>query len=133
LEQSSLKPSGEKLLDLFDNNNFQISVPHSPLHYTPQGHGSVLDIMVLQNVHLSDVTSWTQITSLSFPTYIIMLALGIFRRFRSLTTELNSPEIHIDTIEEAEKAASNFTAPIASVDSRLRNQTRAAAQAEIAG
>ena len=49
-------PSGEKLLDLFDINEFEISAPQSPTHYSPAGNGDVLDIVVHQNVRLSDIT-----------------------------------------------------------------------------
>jgi len=48
-------PSGEKLLDLFDNE-FEISAPQSPTHYSPSGNGDVLDIVVHQNVRLSEIT-----------------------------------------------------------------------------
>jgi len=43
-------------LDLQDKEDFQISAPRCPIHYTLQGNGDVLDIVVHQNVHLSDVT-----------------------------------------------------------------------------
>jgi exonuclease III len=39
-------PSGEKLLELFDNNEFEISAPQSPTHYSPAGNGDVLNIVV---------------------------------------------------------------------------------------
>jgi hypothetical protein len=48
-------PSGEKLFELFNNNDFHISVPqHSP-HYTSQGTGDVFDIVLNKHVRLSDV------------------------------------------------------------------------------
>jgi hypothetical protein len=49
-------PSGEKLLALFDNNKFEISAPQSPTHYSPAENGDVLDIVVHQNVRLSEIT-----------------------------------------------------------------------------
>jgi hypothetical protein len=39
-------PSGKKLLDLFDVNEFKISAPQCPSHYSPTGNGDVLDIVV---------------------------------------------------------------------------------------
>jgi hypothetical protein len=45
-------PSGEKLLQLFDVNDFEISTPQSPTHYSPAGNGDVLDIVVHQNIRL---------------------------------------------------------------------------------
>jgi predicted FMN-binding regulatory protein PaiB len=43
-------PSGEKLLELFDNSDFQISAPHYPTHYASQGTGDMLDIVLHKNV-----------------------------------------------------------------------------------
>jgi hypothetical protein len=37
-------PSGEKLMDLFDLNEFEISAPQCPIHYSPAGNGDMLDI-----------------------------------------------------------------------------------------
>jgi endonuclease/exonuclease/phosphatase (EEP) superfamily protein YafD len=48
--------SGEKLLDLFDNSEFEISASQSPTNYSPAGNGDVLDIVVHQNVRLSEIT-----------------------------------------------------------------------------
>jgi hypothetical protein len=48
-------PSGEKQLDLFDMNLFEISVPHCPTHYSPVESGDVLDIVVHRNIRVSDV------------------------------------------------------------------------------
>jgi hypothetical protein len=45
-------PSGEKLLKLFDINEFEISAPQFPTHYSPAWNGDVLDISVHQNVQL---------------------------------------------------------------------------------
>jgi hypothetical protein len=50
------KLSVMRLLDLQDDNDFQISTPQWLTHYTPQGNGDVLDIMVYRNIRLSDVT-----------------------------------------------------------------------------
>jgi hypothetical protein len=58
-------PSGEKLLSLFDVHKIEISVPQCPTHYSPMGNGDVLDIVVHQNIGVSDVIFlifWDQIT-----------------------------------------------------------------------
>jgi hypothetical protein len=39
-------PSGEKLLELFDRNDFEISAPQCPTHYSHARSGDVLDIVV---------------------------------------------------------------------------------------
>jgi hypothetical protein len=46
--------SGEKLLELFDINEVEILAPECPTHYRPAGNCGVLDILVHQNVRLSD-------------------------------------------------------------------------------
>jgi hypothetical protein len=48
--------SGLKRLELFLSLNFEISAPQTSTHYTPRSRGHVLDIIVRQNVRLSDVT-----------------------------------------------------------------------------
>jgi hypothetical protein len=48
-------PSGEKLLQLFHVNDFQISAPQNQTHYSTAGNGDVLDIVVHQNIRLSHV------------------------------------------------------------------------------
>jgi hypothetical protein len=48
-------PSGEKLLQLFNASDFEISAPHCPTHYSPVGNGDVLDIVVHKNIRLSNV------------------------------------------------------------------------------
>jgi hypothetical protein len=48
-------PSGEKLLNLFDLNDFEISAPQCPMHYSPAENGDVLDIVVHRNIRLSNV------------------------------------------------------------------------------
>jgi hypothetical protein len=40
-------PSGEEVLKWSDLDNFEISAPQSPTHYTPAGNGDVLDIVGL--------------------------------------------------------------------------------------
>jgi hypothetical protein len=48
-------PSGEKLMALFDLSDLEISAPQCPTHYTPAGNGDMLDIVVRQNIRVSDV------------------------------------------------------------------------------
>jgi hypothetical protein len=47
-------PSGYKRLHLFDVNQYVISAPQCPNHYSPSGNGDVLDIVVHQNIRVSD-------------------------------------------------------------------------------
>jgi hypothetical protein len=48
-------PSSLKLLELFVRSNFKISAPQCCVHYTPDGRGEVLDIVVHQNIWLLEV------------------------------------------------------------------------------
>jgi hypothetical protein len=48
-------PSGVELLHLFDTSQFEISAPQCPTHYSHVGNGDVLDIVVHQNIRVSDV------------------------------------------------------------------------------
>jgi endonuclease/exonuclease/phosphatase family metal-dependent hydrolase len=48
-------PSGQKLLQLFDTSDFEISAPQCPSHYSSLENGDVLDIVVHKNIRLSDV------------------------------------------------------------------------------
>jgi len=106
------KPSGEKLLTLHINNDFQISAPQSPTHCTPHGNGDVLDIVIHQNVRLSDVTVSDVLNSDHLPVFFNILdyvrAREIsarveththWKRFRSLTSDLIQPLLQIDTVE----------------------------------
>ena len=47
--------SGEKLLELFDRHEFEITAQQISTHYSLAGNGDVLDIVVQQNVRLSEV------------------------------------------------------------------------------
>jgi hypothetical protein len=49
------KPSGEKILELFDVNEFEISTPQCPLQNSSAGNSDVLGIVVHQNSRLSRV------------------------------------------------------------------------------
>jgi hypothetical protein len=41
-EKADSNPSGEKPLELFNINEFEISAPQYPTHYSPAGNGNVL-------------------------------------------------------------------------------------------
>jgi hypothetical protein len=49
-------------LEQFDINEFEILAPEFPTHYRPAGNCGVLDIVVRQNVRLSEVNVGDQIT-----------------------------------------------------------------------
>jgi hypothetical protein len=49
------KPSGEKLMALFDLSDFEILAPQCPTHYSLAGNGDVLNIVVHQNIRVSGV------------------------------------------------------------------------------
>jgi hypothetical protein len=66
------KLSGDRLLDLADND-FQISAPQCPTHYTPQGNGDVLDNVLHRNIRLSDVTISDILDSDHLPTLFHIL------------------------------------------------------------
>jgi endonuclease/exonuclease/phosphatase family metal-dependent hydrolase len=48
------KPSDEKPMTLFDFCEYVISAPQCPTNYSPAGNGDVLDIVVHQNIRVSD-------------------------------------------------------------------------------
>jgi hypothetical protein len=50
-----LKPSCEKLLDPFDRNDFELSAPQCPTHYSHAGNSDMLDIVDHKNIRMSDV------------------------------------------------------------------------------
>jgi len=120
-------PSGAKLLHLFDNNDFEISAPQSPTQYSPAGNGDVLDIVVHQNVHLSEITVSDTLDSDHLPIIFHVLEhvrtretlaqvekLTDWDRFQSLSSELISPKLTINSELEADKAVRDFTASISS-------------------
>jgi hypothetical protein len=120
-------PSGEVLLRVFDANQFEISVPQCPTHYSPAGNGDVLDIVVHQNIRVSDVIVSDILDSDHLPIVFHILDHVKFRnlseptekftdwdRFQNLASELISPKIQINSGVEADKAARDFTASIAS-------------------
>jgi hypothetical protein len=119
--------SGRRLLKLQDNNDFQISAPWCPTHYTPYGNGDVLDIVVHENVRVSDVNILEILDSDHLPILFHMLDHVSIRdistpveihtdweRFQSLASHLISPRIQIHTLTDAEQAARKFAASVAS-------------------
>jgi hypothetical protein len=99
-------PSGLKLLELFVICNFDISAPQCSTHYTPDGRGDVLDIVVHQNVRLSEATVTDTLGSDHLPIMFNILdhvrtseavdpveMLTDWELFQSLASELISPNI----------------------------------------
>jgi hypothetical protein len=114
-------PSGDKLLQLFDVNEFEISAPQCPTHYSLCGNGDVLDIVVHQNIRMSDAIVSDILDSDHLPIIFHILdhvkirnlsdPIEIFTdwdRFQSLASELISPKIQIKSWVEANKAARDF-------------------------
>jgi hypothetical protein len=112
---------------LFGLSQFEISVPQYPTHYSPAGNGEVLDIVVHQNIRGSDsivsdnldsdhlpiifhILDHVKISNLSKP----IEKLTDWDGFQCLASELISPRIEINSGVEADKAARNSTASIAS-------------------
>jgi hypothetical protein len=120
-------PSGEKLLHLFDVNQFEISAPQCPTHYFPAGNGDVLDIVVHQNIRVPHVNISDILDSDQLPIVFHILDHVEIRnlsepiekftdwdRFQSLASELISPKVEIISGVESDKAGRDFTASIAS-------------------
>jgi hypothetical protein len=120
-------PSDEKLMALFDLSEIEISAPQCPTHYSPAGNGDMLDIVVHQNIRVSDVTVSDILDSDHQPIIFHILdhvkirnlsepigKITDWDRFQSFTSELISPRMEINSGVEADKAALNFTASIAS-------------------
>jgi hypothetical protein len=121
-------PSGLKFLELFVNYNFDISAPQRSTHYTPDGRDDVLNIIVHQNVRLSEVIVSDILDSDHLPIMFSILdpvktkeildpvkKLTDWGLFQSFASELLSLNIHIHSSNEADKAARDFAASIASV------------------
>jgi endonuclease/exonuclease/phosphatase (EEP) superfamily protein YafD len=83
-------PSGVELLELFHKNEFEISGPQCPTHYSPAGNGDILDIVVHQNIRLSSVTVSNILDSDHLPILFHILDHVKIRTFRSplKTTEI---------------------------------------------
>jgi hypothetical protein len=122
-----LNTSGEKLLQLLHVNDFEISAPQNPTHYSPAGNGDVLDIVVQQNIRLSHVIVSDILDSDHLPTVFNILEhvtikqlsepfekITDWERFQNIASNLTSPRIEINSGVEADKAALKFTASIAS-------------------
>jgi hypothetical protein len=123
-----------KLLELFVTSNFEISTPQCSTHYTPDGRGDVLGIIVRQNVLLSELIVTDILDSDHLPIKFSILdpvrtkeALDPVERlidcelFQSLAPELVSSNIQIQSSNEADKAARDFAA---SIPSAYRISTR---------
>jgi hypothetical protein len=120
--------SGEKLLDLFVVNKFEISAPQCPTHYSSAGNGDEFNIVVHQNIGLSCVIVSDILDSDHLPIAFHILdhvksknllepleRFTDLERFQSLACDLISLRIEINSEEEADKTASNFTVSVASV------------------
>jgi hypothetical protein len=112
---------------LFDFREFEISAPQCPTHYSPAGNGNVLDIVVDQNIRVSDIIVSDIFDSDHLPILFHILDHVKIRnpsetiekftdldRFQSLASELLSPRTEINSGVEADKAARYFTASVAS-------------------
>jgi hypothetical protein len=108
--------SGEKLMALFDLSDFEISASQCPTH-SSAGNGDVLDIVVHQNIRLSDVIVSDILDSDHIPVIFHILDHVKTRNpsepvekftdwdgFLSLASELISPRIEINSGEEADIA-----------------------------
>jgi hypothetical protein len=119
-------PSGVKLPNLLHINEFEISASQCPTHYSSTGNGGMPDIVVHKNVQMSEVIVSDILDSDHVP--IIFYLLDLIRsrnlsnpfdkftdweRFKRLASELIAPKIQINSEEEANKAAREFTATIA--------------------
>ena len=73
---------GEKLVHLFDKNCNDTSALTRPTHNSLSRRGYVLEIMIRQNVRLSDITVYQSLNQICYPlffTYCIVLQLDIIR------------------------------------------------------
>jgi hypothetical protein len=115
----------QELLELFHKNEFEISAPQCPTHYSPAGNGDILDIVIHQNIGLSSVTVSNILDSYHLPIIFHILDHVKIRNllepiekfadwewFQSLAFDLISPRLKINTWVEAAKAAHDFTASV---------------------
>jgi hypothetical protein len=111
-------PSGVELLELFHKNEFEISAPQCPTHYSPAGNGDLLNIVVHQNIRFSSVTVSNILNLDHLPILFHVLDHVKIRnfsepienytdweRFQSFASDLISPRLEINTRVEADKAA----------------------------
>jgi hypothetical protein len=109
-----------KLLQLFHISEFEISAPQCPTHYSHEGNGDVLNIVVHKNIRLSDVSVSDILDSDHLPILFHILdhvrtnKISDWERFQSLASNLISPRTEIKSGVEADKAARDFTASVAS-------------------
>jgi hypothetical protein len=96
------------------------------MHYTPNGRGDVLDIMVHQNVHLSEVIV-TDILDVDHLQIMFSICDHVrtrealdpvekftdWEQFQSLGSELISPRTQIHTSDKGGKAACDIAASVA--------------------
>jgi hypothetical protein len=107
-------------------NKFEILAPQCLTHYSPAGNGDHLDIVVHQNIRMSDIIVSDILDSDHLPIIFHIMDHDKNRNlsepienfidwewFQSLVSDLISPRIEINRDEEADKAASDFTASIA--------------------
>jgi hypothetical protein len=112
---------------LFDVNDFEISAPQCSTQYSPAGNGDVLNIVVHQNVRQSEVIVSDVLDSDHLPILFHILDHVTSRNlsdpiekftdwewFQSLASDLMSPRNQSNSGVEADKAARDFTASIAS-------------------
>jgi hypothetical protein len=83
-------PWGKNLLDLYDNDDFQISAPQCPTYYTTKVNGDTLDTVMQWNVRLSYVTLFEVTDSDHLPILIHILGHVSSRDFSA------PAEIHTD-------------------------------------
>jgi hypothetical protein len=115
-------------------SELEISAPQCPTHYSPAGNGDVLDIVVHQNNRVSGTTVSDILDSdhlqIIFHTLDHVKIRNLQKpiekftdwdRFQSVASELISSRIEINSGVEADKAARDFTASIAS-EYRLANR-----------
>jgi hypothetical protein len=116
-----------KLLSLLYINKFEISAAQCTTHYSPMGNGNVLDIGVHNKDRRPEVTISDILDSDHLPTFFHILdhvrttrsnpsdlvdKFTNWERFQNLASELISPRIKINSGEEANKAAHDFTISI---------------------
>jgi hypothetical protein len=66
-------PSDKEILGLFNKNEFKISAPQCPTHYSPAENGDILDIVIHQNIRLSDVTVFYILDSDHLPILLYLM------------------------------------------------------------
>jgi hypothetical protein len=119
--------SGAKLSNLLHKNEFEIPEPQCATRYSPAGNGDLLDIVMQKKVRLSEVIVYDILDSdhlrfvFHFLDHVRSRSLSDpvdevtgSDQSQSLASELISPRTLINSDEEADKAAHDFTVPIAS-------------------